>query len=101
MRSMPRSACVIQITPVRLTRTIANAVSVVRKMYLSIDPIVTADPPLPQIPALWAPDKGSQPFPEAGAPPWLLPVVPKLGYLNIIPLIRQQNGSAMAPVKDA
>src|ERR1700752_625882 len=36
---MPRNACVIQITPVRLTRTSANDASVVRKMYLSIDPI--------------------------------------------------------------
>ena len=41
IRSMPRSAWVIQITPVRLTRTSANDASVVRKMYLSIDPIVT------------------------------------------------------------
>ena len=41
IRSMPRNACVIQITPVRLTRTSANDASVVRKMYLSIDPIVT------------------------------------------------------------
>src|SRR5271169_6137677 len=39
---MPRSACVIQITPVRLTRTTANDASVVRKIYLSIDPIVIA-----------------------------------------------------------
>src|SRR5271169_3657466 len=42
IRSMPRSACVIQITPVRLTRTTANDASVVRKIYLSIDPIVIA-----------------------------------------------------------
>src|SRR6185437_2954472 len=42
IRSMPRNACVIQITPVRLTRTNANDASVVRKIYLSIDPIVTA-----------------------------------------------------------
>src|SRR3981081_3360818 len=42
IRSMPRKACVIQITPVRLTRTSANDASVVRKIYLSIDPIVTA-----------------------------------------------------------
>src|SRR3984957_17946037 len=41
MRSMPRNACVIQITPVRLTRTSANDASGVRKIYLSIDPIVT------------------------------------------------------------
>ena len=39
IRSMPRNACVIQITPVRLTRTSANDASVVRKIYLSIDPI--------------------------------------------------------------
>src|SRR6202171_6504795 len=36
---MPRNACVIQITPVRLIRTSANDASVVRKIYLSIDPI--------------------------------------------------------------
>src|SRR5450432_1468061 len=42
---MPRNACVIQITPVRLTRTNANDASVVRKIYLSIDPIVTARSP--------------------------------------------------------
>ena len=42
IRSMSRNACVIQITPVRLTRTSANDASVVRKMYLSIDPIATA-----------------------------------------------------------
>ena len=42
---MPRNACVIQITPVRLTRTTANDASVVRKIYLSIDPIVTARSP--------------------------------------------------------
>src|SRR5215831_13226034 len=36
---MPRNAWVIQITPVRLTRTTANDASVVRKIYLSIDPI--------------------------------------------------------------
>src|SRR4051812_41466174 len=45
IKSMPRSACVIQITPVRLTRTNANDASVVRKMYLSIDPIVLARSP--------------------------------------------------------
>src|SRR5881227_3142093 len=42
---MPRNACVIQITPVRLTRTSANDASVVRKIYLSIDPIVPARSP--------------------------------------------------------
>src|SRR4030088_3413111 len=45
---MPRNACVIQITPVRLTRTSANDASVVRKIYLSIDPIVTARSPPPR-----------------------------------------------------
>src|ERR1700682_6147640 len=45
---MPRNACVIQITPVRLTRTSANDASVVRKIYLSIDPIVTARSPTPR-----------------------------------------------------
>src|ERR1700737_75115 len=40
IRSTPRNACVIQITPVRLTKTSANDASVVRKIYLSIDPIV-------------------------------------------------------------
>src|SRR4051795_5174622 len=44
IRSMPRSAWVIQITPVRLTRTSANDASVVRKMYLSIDPIARSRP---------------------------------------------------------
>src|SRR5579872_3515737 len=42
IRSMPRSAWVIQITPVRLIRTTANDASVVRKIYLSIDPIAIA-----------------------------------------------------------
>src|SRR3981081_593930 len=45
---MPRNACVIQITPVRLTRTSANDASVVRKIYLSIDPIVPARSPPPR-----------------------------------------------------
>src|ERR1700692_2980122 len=49
MRSMPRNACVIQITPVRLTRTSANDASVVRKIYLSIDPIATARSPPPDL----------------------------------------------------
>src|SRR5262249_24432293 len=44
MRSMPRNAWVIQITPVRLIRTTANDASVVRKIYLSIDPITPARP---------------------------------------------------------
>src|SRR5579872_6852359 len=45
IRSMPRKAWVIQITPVRLTRTSANDASVVRKMYLSIDPIANRTVP--------------------------------------------------------
>src|SRR6266850_2721632 len=45
IRSIPRNACVIQITPVRLTRTSANDASVVRKIYLSIDPIAIARSP--------------------------------------------------------
>ena len=50
IRSMPRNACVIQITPVRLIRTSANDASVVRKIYLSIDPIVyrTIPPSVPK-----------------------------------------------------
>src|SRR5437868_6686745 len=59
---MPRSACVIQITPVRLTRTSANDASVVRKMYLSIDPIVPARfPPTDH-------GTGRRLHPEAGFP---------------------------------
>src|SRR5215216_2874428 len=55
---MPRNACVIQITPVRLTRTSANDASVVRKMYVSIDPIATArSPPRDQT-------SGQRPIPD-------------------------------------
>jgi hypothetical protein len=39
MMSMSRNACVTQITAVRLTSTIRNAPSVVRKMYPLMDPI--------------------------------------------------------------
>jgi hypothetical protein len=39
MMSMSRNACVTQITAVRLTSTIRNAPSVVRKMYSLMDPI--------------------------------------------------------------
>ena len=46
---MPRNACVIQITPVRLTKTSANDASVVRKMYLSIDPIAYRTIPTSQL----------------------------------------------------
>src|SRR5579863_806663 len=65
---MPRNACVIQITPVRLTRTTANDASVVRKIYLSIDPIVTArshlarqtggSRPIPKWDPLWSGRQG-------------------------------------------
>src|SRR3979409_2510432 len=59
---MPRNACVIQITPVRLTRTIANDASVVRKIYLSIDPIVTARSRPRQL------DCSPRPIPKSGSP---------------------------------
>src|SRR5437763_3315876 len=59
---MPRNACVIQITPVRLTKTSANDASVVRKMYLSIDPIAYRTIPTSQLNA------GSRPIPDAGSP---------------------------------
>src|SRR6202012_5242155 len=62
IRSMPRSACVIQITPVRLTRTSANDASVVRKIYLSIDPIVTARFPTHEL------EQQLQPNPKIGIP---------------------------------
>src|SRR6202047_3459228 len=62
IRSIPRNACVIQITPVRLTRTSANDASVVRKIYLSIDPIVTARSHL----ACW--NCGLRPIPKSGSP---------------------------------
>ena len=39
MMSMSRNACVTQITAVRLTSTIRNAPSVVRKIYSLMDPI--------------------------------------------------------------
>src|SRR5260370_33976499 len=44
---MSRNACVIQITPVRLSRTSTNDDSVVRKIYLSIDPIAYHTIPAP------------------------------------------------------
>ena len=47
IRSMSRNACVIQITPVRLTKTSTNDASVVRKIYLSIDPIAYHTIPAP------------------------------------------------------
>src|SRR5579871_667580 len=90
IRSMPRNACVIQITPVRLTRTTANDASVVRKIYLSIDPIVIARS------HLGAPVERSQPTPDGdplGRPACALGL---LYFLTTIPLIRQQNGWAVA-----
>src|SRR5258708_4245437 len=62
---MPRNACVIQIPPVRLTRTSAKDASVVRKIYLSIDPIVTARSPRPAIR-----NCGWRPIPELRDPLW-------------------------------
>src|SRR6266481_4867404 len=62
---MPRNACVSQITPVRLTRTSAKDASVVRKIYLSIDPIVTARSPRPAIR-----NCGWRPIPELRDPLW-------------------------------
>src|SRR4051794_31044840 len=61
MRSMPRNAWVIQITPVRLTRTTANDASVVRNIYLSIDPIVPYSPQLTT-------ERAACNHPEAGSP---------------------------------
>src|ERR1700721_2451254 len=60
---MPRNACVIQITPVRLTRTSTNDASVVRKIYLSIDPIATARSP-------HQPELRCATNPETGNPLW-------------------------------
>src|SRR6476660_3599554 len=67
---MPRNACVIQITPVRLTRTTANDASVVRKIYLSIDPIVTARSPRPaRWNRSWRPSQSREPPGRAAIPP--------------------------------
>src|SRR6476469_125370 len=93
IRSMPRNACVIQITPVRLTRTSANDASVVRKIYLSIDPIVTARSQLARR------KRGFRPNPlRGGIPNGRAASLPALYILTTIPLIRQQNGRAMAPL---
>ena len=51
IRSMSRSACVTQITAVRLTSTTTNAPNVVRKIYRLIDPIRRV---VPQSPACTA-----------------------------------------------
>jgi hypothetical protein len=90
IRSMPRNACVIQITPVRLTKTSANDASVVRKIYLSIDPI--ANRTVPSWHAFAAVGGQSRMGSPLAAPPYS-------GWhhsLTTIPLIRQQNGWAMA-----
>src|SRR3954454_13377636 len=89
IRSMPRSACVIQITPVRLTSPSVNDASVVRKIYLSIDPIVAARSPTTDGTGAAAniPDRDSQSV--AGHR------VSVLSHTTI-PLIGQQNGSAKA-----
>src|SRR6266481_630526 len=92
IRSIPRNACVIQITPVRLTRTSANDASVVRKIYLSIDPIVTARSGTPAT-GTAAGDQSRNQDPLLVAPLLVQP----LHSLTSIPLIRQQNGCAMAP----
>ena len=91
IRSMPRNACVIQITPVRLTRTSANDASVVRKMYLSIDPIVTAQSH-PCAPEGRFPTNPCYGFPMVGPPSF------SRLHLTTIPLICQQNGRAVAPL---
>src|SRR5450755_3949969 len=71
IRSMPRKACVIQITPVKLTRTSANDASVVLKIYLSIDPVVTERSP----PRHDSTASRDQPL-RRGAPLVALPFVP-------------------------
>src|ERR1700709_1867153 len=71
IKSMPRNACVIQITPVRLTRTSANDASVVRKIYLSIDPIVPPRPPSSEPEPAAAPRSRTRDPPRA-APPFLI-----------------------------
>src|SRR5882757_1725180 len=65
---MPRNACVIQITPVRLTRTSANDASVVRKIYLSIDPIVFARSPSSELEPAAAPRSRTGDPPKAAPP---------------------------------
>src|SRR3979490_1312238 len=68
IKSMPRNACVIQITPVRLTRTSANDASVVRKIYLSIDPIVPARSPSSDCSQPPRPDPLTGGSPKAASP---------------------------------
>src|SRR5450631_4029603 len=65
---MSRSACVTQITAVRLTKMTRNAPNVVRKIYRLIDPIRRVVPQVPTCPAIRpapAPDaKRNQPNPN-------------------------------------
>src|SRR5262245_9024823 len=88
---MPRNAWVIQITPVRLTRTTANDASVVRKIYLSIDPITP----------VWSPPhsrtRGPQPPEFSGSPRVAPRTSSRPSPHSTIPLIRQQNGRGKAP----
>ncbi|HEX9591014.1 MAG TPA: hypothetical protein VGA15_25160, partial [Bradyrhizobium sp.] len=70
----------------RLTRTSANDASVVRKIYLSIDPIVTARSPPPELERQLATN------PEIGIPFWSRRHWPSRLTPHTIPLIRQQNG---------
>jgi hypothetical protein len=63
----------------------------VRKMYLSIDPIVTAR----SSPANRT--CRERPIPEPGSPLVAQPFLQPVHSLSTIPLIRQQNGCAMAP----
>src|SRR5689334_20906619 len=91
MRSMPRNAWVIQITPVRLTRTTANDANVVRNIYLSIDPIVYRTVPTRDQ------TRGSQ-LTRIRVPKSCAACVLPVQSLTTIPLIRQQNGRGMAPV---
>ena len=86
IRSMPRNACVIQITPVRLTRTTANDASVVRKIYLSIDPIANRTvPPWRAFGAVNDQSRMGSPLAGPRYSGWHY-------ILTTIPLIRQQNG---------
>src|SRR3954447_1342122 len=93
IRSMPRNAWVIQITPVRLTRTNANDASVVRKMYLSMDPIVCAQSPI------GSPGTSAAATLETGPQGCCRRDFPRAVNTFTIPLIRRQNGCGVAPRK--
>ena len=72
IRSMPRNACVIQITPVRLTSTSRNAPNVVRKMYRPIDPIALRLPRFRPGRVLAPPASGAAALPPRPIPSRLL-----------------------------